>query len=109
MERLGKEEIEEKIVEIDKDRKDNPTAAGVKPIIVSGNSVVIHPDNGDFIYDGVEHSAEVSAKVLKDNPAPTASPNSPAMGGKEADVSGVGENKDGVKITAASGYANRAE
>lgn len=92
LERLRRGDIEEKIEEIDEDKKVNPNEYGFTPVILSQGQKLINPADGKVI-------AEVA-------PAPVASP-APSTGGKEAKGKGVGENKEGKESTTVSGLMNK--
>ena len=91
LERLGRDNIEEKIKEVDNEWKDDPISYGVNPTILSQGQKLINPDTG---------------KVIADNPAP-AMPTPQEIGGSgNTNSTTVGKNKEGKDAKVNSGFMN---
>lgn len=89
LERLHRDNIEEKIKEVDADKEENPSEYGLKPVILGQGQKLVSIVNGEVI-------AEVE-------PAPVATPASGGkVGGKE-----VGMNKEGQPMKTISGLTNK--
>ena len=96
LERLGRDNIEAKISEVDKEWADNPTEYGVNPIVLSAGQKLINPESG---------------KIIADNPAPI--PSNTEQSGGNGGGSGnqiattVGKNKKGEDLKVNSGLMNK--
>ena len=91
LERLGRDNIEAKISEIDSEWKNDPINYGVNPVILTQGQKLINPDSGE---------------VIADNPAPITPQPEAQGGGGDTNSTSVGKNKHGKDAKINSGFMN---